>query len=364
MKIPFLSLAQQYQALKPQLDDAIERVLGSGQYVGGPEVKSFEQNFANWHRVAHCISAANGTDTLFGALKALGIGPGDEVITPAWSWISSSDTITLAGATPVFADVDYETFTLSPEGIEKKITPRTRAVMAVHLYGQCCNLSALSAYCEKHNLFLIEDCAQAHGATHGGRPAGTWGHFGSFSFYPTKNLGALGEGGCLLTHNGALAEKARRFFNHGGLNKDDHQTEGMNSRLDAIQAAVLNAKLPFLTEWNARRHVIATRFSEALKNNTQVKAPALAPNGNHVFHLYVVKVANRDAFIKKLAAVGIETMIHYPSALPFEPAYARFNFTRSDFPVAWQLQQEVVSIPCHPFLSDAEVQHIAATLQG
>ena len=363
MKIPFLNLAQLNHSIKAEIDEAIQKVLLSGQLVGGDTVKSFEKNFADYHGAKHCISTGNGTDSLFAALKRIGVGPGDEVITPAWSWISTSETISLTGAKPMFADVDEKTFLLSAMDVEKKITSQTKAVLAVHLYGQCCDIEALQAICTKHHLILIEDCAQAHGTKRNGRMAGTFGNISSFSFYPTKNLGALGDAGCLLTNDDAMALKLRRFVNHGGLSKDEHLMEGMNSRMDSMQAAVLNMKLKYLETWNERRRAIASVYNTQLKNISELKLPTEDNGNQHVYHLYVIRTARRDELKSYLAEQGVETMIHYPQALPFEPAYARFNFKAQDFPVAHQLQQEVLSLPCNPMMMDEETEYICAMMK-
>jgi dTDP-4-amino-4,6-dideoxygalactose transaminase len=358
MKIAFLDLAKQYESLKSEIDETIQRVLTNGQLVGGIEVKSFEKNFADYHGINHCISTGNGTDSLFASIKAHNIGLGDEVITPAWSWISTSETISLAGAKPIFADADANTFNLSIEDVERKITVRTKAIMAVHLYGQCCNMEALQKICAEKNLILIEDCAQAHGSKRNGKLAGTFGHVSSFSFYPTKNLGALGDAGCLLTTAEELAINLKRFVNHGGLSKDEHLIEGMNSRMDALQAAVLNTKLKYLADWNSRRQAIANHYMNQLKSVDSIQLPVTDSGNEHVYHLFVVRTKQRYALKEFLQNQGIETMIHYPKALPFEPAYASQNFKPSDFPVVYALQNEVLSLPCHPNMTDAGVAYI------
>lgn len=363
MTIPFLDLTRQYQALKSEIDQAIQRVLTNGPLIGGEEVKSFEKNFAAFHGVSHCISTGNGTDSLFAIIKMHGIGPGDEVITPAWSWISTSETISMAGAKPIFADADAKTFTLSLEDVERKITPKTKAILAVHLYGQCCTMEALQKICDEKNLILIEDCAQAHGAKQNGKLAGTFGHVSSFSFYPTKNLGALGDAGCLLTDDEDLAIRMKRFVNHGGLRKDEHIFEGMNSRMDAIQAAVLSVKLKHLNDWNSRRQNIANLYHQRLSKIEFIQLPVTLKGNEHVFHLFVIRTKRRDALRDFLLGKGIQTMTHYPQALPFEPAYAHLNFKPNDFPVAFVFQSEVLSLPCNPDLTDAEVNYICDCIQ-
>jgi dTDP-4-amino-4,6-dideoxygalactose transaminase len=358
MKIPFLNLTTQYQSLKGEVDAAVQQVLTTGPLVGGEFVKSFENNFAAYHGINHCISTGNGTDSLFAALKISGVGLGDEVITPAWSWISTSETISLTGAKAVFVDADADSFTISVADIERKISKRTKAIIAVHLYGQSCDMIGLQKICTRNNLILIEDCAQAHGAKQNGKLVGTFGQISSFSFYPTKNLGALGDAGCMLTSDDDLAVRLRRFVNHGGLTKDEHVFEGMNSRMDAIQAAVLNVKLKYLAGWNMRRREIANQYINQLREVNSIQFPATTQGNEHVFHLFVIRSKKRDALRDFLLGKGIETMIHYSKALPFEPAYAHLNCKAEDFPVAHALQSEILSLPCHPDLKDEEVNYI------
>lgn len=311
----------------------------------------------------NCIATGNGTDALFLALRAIGVSREDEVITPAFSWISSSETISLCGARPVFTDVDPTTYCLDPHLIEQQVTPRTKAVIAVHLYGHSANLEEIQRICHKYHLFLIEDCAQAHLTTFNGRPVGTFGHVGCFSFYPTKNLGALGDAGCVVTDDDGLATTIRRLGNHGALQKDDHLMEGINSRMDTVQAAVLLAKLPFLKKWNASRQQNAARYCERLGRMRQITVPVVEPRNRHTFHLFVIQAQRRDQLKDYLASQGIETMIHYPSALPNLPAYARFGFRPSDFPVASRLQDDVLSLPVFPGLTTDELDHVCDKIE-
>ena len=340
------------------MDESINRVFQSGQFVGGVEVKTFEDKFAAYHGVKHCIGTGNGTDSLFAILKMLGVGWGDEVITPAWSWISTSETVSATGATPVFVDADPGTFNISLSDVERKISKKTKVLMAVHLYGQCCNMEALQKICSQHNLILMEDCAQAHGAKRNNQLAGTFGMASSFSFYPTKNLGAFGDAGCMFTNNDELAIKLRRFINHGGLTKDEHVMEGVNSRMDALQAAILQVKLKHLHHWNKKRISVASRYRERLNETGSIKLPLTDSENHHVFHLFVIRAKKRNKLKSFLESKGVATLIHYPSALPFEPAYSRFNFKEKDFPVAAQLQREVLSLPCYPEMTDEMVDYI------
>ncbi len=364
MNVPFADLAIQYKRLKPEIDKAISEVIESGNYIGGKPVKDFEQNFASLCQVKNCVAIGNGTDGLFLSLKALGIGPGDEVITPAWSWISTSEVITLTGARPVFADVDPSYFTITEKEIKGKITIHTKAVIVVHLYGQVAEVGAIKTLCDHSNLFLIEDCSQAHGSSEHGVMAGSTGDCGVFSFYPTKNLGAYGDAGCVITNQDALAEKIRRLANHGGLSKDDHLIEGFNSRMDTLQAAILNIKLKYLAEWNARRVRNAQLYFENLSDIKSIRLPELRPDAVHTFHLFVIKAEQRDELKTFLESKSVQTMIHYPCALPFEPAYSYLAHSHDDFPVSSQFQHSVLSLPVAPEISEDQILYVCKMIQS
>jgi dTDP-4-amino-4,6-dideoxygalactose transaminase len=363
MKVPFTDLAMQYKTLKPEIDRAISEVFDSGYFIGGKPVKEFEHHFASLCEIKNCVAIGNGTDGLFLSLKALGIGPGDEVITPAWSWISTSEVITLAGAKPVFADVDPEYFTITQENIKSKITSRTKAVIVVHLYGQVADVNSIKAICDRSNLFLIEDCSQAHLSSQSGFIAGTTGDCGVFSFYPTKNLGAFGDAGCVITKQDSLCERIRRLANHGGLNKDDHLIEGFNSRMDTIQAAILNVKLKYLKEWNAKRIKNAQLYFENLSEIKSLSLPRLRNDSVHTFHLFVIRVKQRDELKSFLESRGVDTLIHYPKALPFEPAYDYLSEVINDFPVSAQLQNTVLSLPVSPEISEAQILYVCSMIK-
>jgi dTDP-4-amino-4,6-dideoxygalactose transaminase len=363
VQIPFNDIKSGYLSIESEINEAIAQVLAGGQFVGGSFVKAFEEQFASYIGVKHCINTGNGTDSLFAMLKCIGVGPDDEVLTPAWSWISTSETISLTGATPVFVDADAATYNISGSESEKKITSKTKALLAVHLYGQSCDLEKLQFVCSKNNLVLLEDCAQSHGARHQDKMVGTLGSISSFSFYPTKNLGALGDAGCLLTNDDDLAVNLRRFVNHGGLKKDEHLFEGINSRMDALQAAILCVKLDHLEKWNKRRNTIAQHYQSKLGTLDWLTLPTAEENNKHTYHLFVVRCKKRNELKTFLETQGINTIIHYPTALPFEPSYSRFNYKLSDFPVAAQLQNEVLSLPCYPEMTDEMVEYICATIK-
>jgi dTDP-4-amino-4,6-dideoxygalactose transaminase len=293
-------------------------------------------------------------------MRALGIEAGDEVITSAHSWISTSETVTVAGGRVVFCDTDAQTFTINPADVESKITPRTVGIIPVHLYGQAADMGAIMTIAKKHNLWVIEDCAQAHLARYNGQLVGTFGNIATFSFYPGKNLGAYGDAGCVVTNDDRLADWMALFARHGG--KGDHVIEGINSRMDGIQAAVLNAKLPHLPEWNELRRRVATRYEELLQDVENIITPKTAIKREHVYHLYVVRTENRDALREHLMNAGISTVINYPKALPFYPAYAYLGHTREDFPVAYAHQSRILSLPIYPEISDEAIGEVASQI--
>jgi len=362
MNVPFVDLYAQYLSIKPEIDKAIENVIKETAFVGGTYVKTFENNFKNAYGVKHCISCANGTDAIYIVLRMLGIGKGDEVITVANSWISTSETIGQTGATPVFVDIESKYSTIDVTKIEGKITSKTKAIIPVHIYGQASDIKKIKAICDKHNLFLIEDCAQAHFAEFENQYAGTFGDAAIFSFYPGKNLGAYGDAGCIITNNDVLAEKCRMYANHGALQKHIHQIEGINSRLDGLQAAILNAKLPYIKEWNEKRLQHALYYNELLKDCKHIETPNIRPNGKHIFHLYVIRSKKRDALKEFLKENNIQTAIHYPTALPLMQAYKHLNYTVKDIPTAAQFQDEILSLPMFPELSKEHIEYVVSKI--
>ena len=350
--IPFVDLRSQYLALRDEIDTAIAEIIAESSFVRGPHVDAFEENFASKTGVEHCISCANGTDALYVALKALGAGPGDEVITTAHSWISTSETITQTGARVVFCDVDPEDFLLDVSLLEGLVTERTKGIVPVHLYGQAVDMDALMKFTKARNLWVLEDCAQAHFATYKERMVGTFGDAATFSFYPGKNLGAMGDAGCILTGRSDLADFMKLFARHGG--KGNHKIEGINSRMDGIQAAVLNVKLGKIDQWTEMRRSAAGIYDELFENLDCVILPTENSWNKHVYHLYVVRVPQRGQLKEYLQSKGIGTVINYPRALPFLEAYGYLGHSPSDFPVAHQRQSEILSLPMHPFLSREE----------
>jgi dTDP-4-amino-4,6-dideoxygalactose transaminase len=360
MKIPFVDLHAQYLDIKSEIDTAIAEVIAQSAYIRGPQVEAFEQAWARTVGVRHCVSCANGTDALYIAMRGLGIKPGDEVITTAHSWISTSETITQAGARVVFCDTELDTFTIDPTLIESKITSRTVGIIPVHLYGHPCDMDAIMAIARKHSLWVIEDCAQAHLARYKGALVGTFGNAATFSFYPGKNLGAYGDAGCLVTNDDQLADWMATFARHGG--KGEHMIEGINSRMDGLQAAILLAKLPHLGSWTESRRSLAARYTQLLEAVSKIETPKVGPTSDHVYHLYVIRTDRRDELKASLAAAGIATVLNYSKALPFYPAYAYLHHTPKDFPVAYGNQSRILSLPIYPEISDAAICYVAGKI--
>jgi dTDP-4-amino-4,6-dideoxygalactose transaminase len=364
MHIPFVDLKAQYKSIQPSIDLAIKNVIAESAFIGGKYVNEFEEKFASLYGVNHTISCANGTDSLYILMKMMGIGAGDEVITVANSWISSSETITQTGARPVFVDIESVFYSMDENKLEAAITSKTKAVIAVHLQGQICAIDTIKAICDKHAIPVIEDCAQSHFSELNGRRAGLTGIAGSFSFYPGKNLGAYGDAGCIITNDAALAEKCKMYARHGALKKHQHQIEGINSRLDGLQAAILSAKLPYILEWTEKRIVNAALYNTHLQNISQLVLPAQRPDSKHTYHLYVVLAEKRNALMQHLKEQGIETAIHYPTALPNLPAYKYLGYTTTNFPVATKLQAEILSLPMYPELTEEGIVYIAAAIRS
>lgn len=358
MRIPFVDLHAQYLAHRQEFDAAFAAVIAKSAFIGGEFVRAFERDYAQCYGVKHCIGVANGTDAIYIVLKMLGIGPGDEVITSAASWISTSETISQAGATPVFVDVD-DYYHLDCAQLEAKITSRTRAIIPVHLYGQAAEVDAVADIARRRNLHMIEDCAQAHLARRRDRLTGMFGIAATFSFYPGKNLGAYGDAGAIITDDDALASRCRMYANHGALVKHQHAMEGINSRLDGLQAALLSAKLKHLPQWTTARQRIARLYDAALAGIPQVRTPQTRDGSTHVYHLYVIACERRDELKAWLGDQGIETAVHYPTALPLLPAYRHLGLGAGDFPRAARNQQAILSLPMYAEMSDDMVSYVS-----
>ena len=360
-RVPFNDLGKHHASLQPALSEAVQRVIAESAFIRGPEVDQFEKDFAALVGVRHCISCANGTDALYIALRGLGLGLGDEVITTAHSWISTSETITQAGGRVVFCDTDPATFTIDPADIARKITSRTRGIIPVHLYGQPADMDPILELARKHRLWVVEDCAQAHLAEYKGRQVGTMGDVATFSFYPGKNLGAMGDAGGIVTNRDDLVEWMTNFARHGG--KGNHVIEGINSRMDGLQGAVLRVKVPHLRRWTEMRRHLAAAYDRALEGVGDVVIPKVATGRTHVYHLYVIQTNRRDALRAHLTAAGIETVLNYPKALPFYPAYAYLRHTPADFPVAARHQNQILSLPIFPEMTAEQQQLVINSIK-
>ena len=350
--IPFNDLKPLHGLLSDELEAAVQRVLRSGWYILGPELEAFEQAFAAYHGAAHAVGVANGTDAIELALRALRIGPGDEVITVAHTAVATVCAVERTGATPVLVDIDEATYTLDPAAAAAAVTPRTKAIVPVHLYGHPADMEALLELAARHGLAVVEDCAQAHGARLEGRLAGTMGHLGAFSFYPTKNLGAYGDGGAVVTSDAALAERVRRLRNYGQEDRYHHAERGQNSRLDEMQAAILRVKLAHLDEHNAVRRRLAGEYSRRL---TSVATPACRDGAEPVFHLYVVRHPQRDALMRDLKEKGIGTLIHYPVPVHLQEGYRDLGYAPGALPVTERIAREILSLPLYVGLTPERV---------
>ena len=358
----FIDLKTQYQRYKPDIDRRIQAVLDHGQYILGPEMVELEAALARYVGVKHCLTVASGTDSLEIALRALGIGPGDEVITVPFTWISSAEVISLVGARPVFVDIEPATYNLDIDALEAAITPRTKAIMPVSLFGQMPDHDRINAIAARHGVTVIEDGAQSFGATRNGRKSCGVTTISSTSFYPAKPLGCYGDGGAIFTSDDTLADKMRAIRTHGGLVRHEHTLVGMNGRFDTIQAAVLLAKLPHF-EWEiSERQRLGARYSELLRD--VCVTPAIAPGNTHVYAQYTIRVPNRDTVAAKLKSAGIPTAVFYPKCLHEQPVYAPLGYRWGSFPLAERASREVLSLPMHPFLGDAAQDRIALAINA
>ncbi len=362
MKVPLLDLTRQYQQIKSELDAAVLKVLESGQFILGSTVKQFEEAAANYCGTKHAVGVASGTDALVLALRALNVGPEDEVITCPFTFFATTECVSQVGATPVFVDIEPDTFNLDPDATEAAITPRTKAVIPVHLFGHCADMERINAIAEKHGLFVIEDAAQAWGATSNGKVAGSMSHAGCFSFFPTKNLACCGDGGLLTTNDDEIAEKVRLLRTHGQAQRYEYVMLGYNSRLDALQAAVLQLKLKYVDQWNNLRRQHAQRYNE-LFAGTPVIPPTEKPYAKHVYHQYTIRVPHRDAVEEALKKAEIGCMIYYRVPLHLQPVYADLGYEAGSFPVTEQACREVISLPIFPELTEEEVEYVAETVK-
>lgn len=360
MGIPFVDLKAQYASLRAELDEAIGRVMADCDFILGREVQNFESNFAEYLSVGHVITVGNGLDALRLALQALDIGANDEVIIPAHTYIATALAISAVGARPVQVEVDESSFNINPELIEAALTSRTRAIMVVHLYGQPCDMDPVLEIARKHGLKVVEDACQSHGARYRSKRCGTLGDIGCFSFYPGKNLGAYGDGGAIATHDANLADKLKRLRNYGQIRKYYHTEKGLNSRLDSLQAAVLNVKLKYLDGWNRQRAQNAARYNESLKSVPQVRTPEAQPERDHVYHLYVIRIDQRDELQAFLATKGISAQIHYPVPIHLQEAYKELS--AQSFPITERISRTALSLPMYAELTPQQIQTVAQAI--
>ena len=372
MNVPFLDLGAAYRELQPEIDEAVARVLASGYYIGGPEVEQFEADYANYCGATHAVGVANGLDALHLVLRAMDVGPGDEVIVPSNTYIATWLAVSQCGATPVPVEPDARTYNIDPALIEAAITPATRVILPVHLYGQPADMDPILAIARRHGLRVLEDGAQAHGARYKGQRLGAHGDAVAWSFYPGKNLGAMGDGGAVTTNDAQLADRIRVLRNYGSRVKYVNEVQGYNSRLDPLQAAVLRVKLAHLDEWNARRKAIATRYtnelaaviaSEARQSTSPFTLPYVPDWADPVWHLYVVQHPQRDALMKRMSDAGIGTLIHYPIPPHLQQAYAPAGYVKGQFPIAEQIANRCLSLPMGPHLSEADAATVMAALK-
>jgi dTDP-4-amino-4,6-dideoxygalactose transaminase len=363
--VPFLDIKAQNRNIWPELQKALDGVISEAHFILGPAVERFETAFAAYLGRKHCVGLNNGTSALHMALQACDVGPGDEVITTPHTWISTSWAISYVGAKPVYVDIDPRSYNINPALIERAITPRTKAILPVHLYGQACDMDALCGIAQKHRLLLIEDAAQAHGATYEGRRIGSFGRVSCFSFYPGKNLGAFGEAGAVVTDDEALAERIRRLRDHAQAGRHHHVELGHNTRMEGIQGAVLEVKLRHLDDWNAARARHAQRYCDLLADVPGIQLPATPLPGAHAWHLFVVLVRgkNRDVLQEELAERGVATGVHYPTPVPFQPAYARLGHKPGDFPVAEDVMRRCLSLPMFAEMTDEQIDWTAAAIR-
>jgi dTDP-4-amino-4,6-dideoxygalactose transaminase len=361
VKVPFLDLRSQYQFLKPELGPAMERVMERAAFILGEEVRTFERRFAEMTGAAHAINCANGSDALEMAYQALGVGPGDEVLVPAHTWLTTATSATRLGAEPIFVDSHPDYYTLDLDDAARKITPRTKVIVPVHLFGQAAPIDEILELARRHGLKVVEDCAQAAGTTYRGRHVGTFGDIGCFSFYPGKNLGAYGDAGALIAQDEKLATYLRRLGNHGALQKYDNDIPGRNSRIDSLQAAVLNVKLNHLAGWIEQRRKHAAYYDEAF-SKAGITHPAVAPQSAHSYHVYAVRVPNREQVRERLTTAGVETLVHYPKAVPFLGAYTSKKYQPEDFPVAFRHMNEMLSLPLYPELAPGQRDYVISQL--
>lgn len=364
MDVSFVDFTPSNIQFREKALKAFEQVFDKGWYILGEQVQQFEQEYAAFHKVKHCIGVANGLDALHIALRIKGIGKGDEVIVPSNTYIATVLATSFVGATPVFAEPDPNTYNISPENIEKAITPNTKAIIPVHLYGQACEMDAIMQVANKHNLYVVEDNAQAQGATYNGKKTGSFGQVNATSFYPSKNLGALGDAGAITTEDDTYAYKCRVMRNYGSQKRYYNEVIGINSRLDEVQAALLRIKLQFLDKWNAERNQIAQIYLNELKNTGDIILPITAKKATHIYHLFVIRTKYRDKLQQHLQKNGIQTVIHYPIPPHLQECYQHLEYKKGDFPIAEELANTCLSLPIFVGMTQNQIQYVCDTIKN
>jgi dTDP-4-amino-4,6-dideoxygalactose transaminase len=363
MNVPFADFREQYLMVKDQIDRGLKSVFEKGNFILGEEEREFEVQFAKFCDTKHAVGVNSGTDALYLALGALNITVGDEVIIPTFTFIATALCISYTGAKPVFVDIEEETYNVDPQKLEALITGKTKAIILVHLYGQPANMDEITAIAKKYHIAVIEDACQAHGATYQGKKTGSLGDVGCFSFYPTKSLGAFGDGGMVVTNSDAINEKVQMLRDYGRKGRYEHKIKGYNSRLDTVQAVVLSAKLKYLDEWNKMRGAQAAYYCQLLKDIPGVVMPTVKKSRTHVFQTFAVRVLNRDAICEGMKKKGVSVLIHYPIPIHLQEAYADLGYQKGDFPVSEKIADEILSLPMFPHISKEQIDYVCASLK-
>ena len=361
LKVEFVDLTRMHNEIREEINDAIMNVIDNSNYIGGPQVKKFEENFAKYVGAKYCVTTGNGLDGLIIGLKTLNVKEGDEVIVPSNTFIATVLAITYVGATPVFVEPNLDDYTIDVTKIEEKITNKTKVIIPVHLYGQACDMDPIMEIAKKHNLKVFEDAAQCHGALYKGKKIGSFGDLTEFSFYPGKNLGAMGDGGCIVTNNEEYAIKAKALTNYGSAKKYEHIYKGQNSRLDEIQAAILNVKLQYLDKWNSFRNVVAQKYLNGIHND-KISLPVVKDGNYHVWHIFAIRVKDRENFMNYMSENGIKTLVHYPIAIHKQKAYEEYN--NLSFPIAEQIAAQEVSLPMFYGMTEEEIDYVIQTINN
>ena len=363
MKVPFIDFSQQYQAIKNEIDKGLKAVFEKGNFILGEEEQAFEKDFASYCGAKYGVGVNSGTDALYLALGALHVGAGDEVIVPTYTFIATALCISYTGATPVFIEVEEETYNLDPKKLEKLITKKTKAIIPVHLYGQPANMDEIMSVARKHKLAVVEDAAQSHGAAYKGKKVGALGDVACFSFYPTKSLGAFGDGGMVVTNREDIFERVQMLRDYGRVGRYEHKVKGFNSRLDTVQAVILSAKLKYLDQWNTMRAAHAAYYNKLLSRVDGVVTPMVKKDRTHVYQTYAVRIPHRDHIIEQMKQKGVSVLIHYPIPIHLQVAYKDAGYKRNDFPFSEKLASEILSLPMYPHINEEQIEYVCASLE-